>query len=174
MNRSELEEQTKSNFLDHFQSSLDVEQFFVEMWGQIRWSDWTEAPRGTWMQIDILMPSTRVCFLRLSEVILLSPGLICRQTSCKYTRKILLEQSYSSTIGSSYDVSVSTGVNIGVVTAGITRTFGISYDHTWSHGSSTGAYYEFELTNGQQCIPSMVHVELECDIESRDVYYDTF
>lgn len=173
-NTSSLEEHTRREFLNKFASSLGVRDFFVEMWGQIWWEAWTGAPRGTWMQIDIMVPITRVCRPRISRVQELSPGIICQQSSCKFTKTMTLERRYDSTVGFSYSVTAGGGLDIKVINAGITRTFGFEYTHTWSHGSSTGASYEFDLVRGEQCIPSMVHVEMECDIEANMVYYDTF
>ena len=80
---------------------------------------------------------------------------------------------YQSSLGFSIGTSFTGETNAGFIKASVSMAYEASYEKTWTKGESKITRYTFKLKEGDTFMPSMVHVDLECDAMSDVVYLDT-
>ena len=170
---SELYDAINRTYLANLPLKMNVSQTLSNVTGVAQGTvdyDW-----GISKLIDIQFPLMNSCRPKASKLHRVAPGLICKDApSCQTTHQVSLEESYESTLGFKIGATITGETDFKVVKASISMTFEASYEQKWSRGSSKSNSYTFNLQNGQTCTPSMVHVNLECDVMSDIIYYDTF
>ena len=115
------------------------------------------------------------CRPKISSVVPLYKGIYCDpdQISCALEVTFSTTDTYQSSEGFSFSATVSAEADFVFAKASASTTIGTSYDYTWGREDGTSDSYTFNLNPGGYCIPSMVHIELECDTAAHKIYYDT-
>ena len=136
---------------------------------------YTKYPNYDVRQIDIVTPLMNTCKPKVSSVVPLTTGIDCPEDgdSCTFSRELTSTDTYESSFGFGFSATVSAEADFIFAKASASATFDSTYSYTWGHEDSTSDTYTFNLKPGEYCIPSMVHVELECDTTSYRVFYDT-
>lgn len=126
-------------------------------------------------QIDISAPLMDTCRPKVSGIKALAEGIYCdsSQPSCSQTVKFVTTDTYQSSLGFSFSTTISAEADFVFAKASISSTYGMSYDYTWGRQDQFEKSYTFNLGPATYCTPSMVHIELECDLAAHSVYYDT-
>ncbi|KAK0099522.1 hypothetical protein ONS96_008359 [Cadophora gregata f. sp. sojae] len=166
--KEELENAVKSSYLDKFPSTLDP------VWFSTGISATRKRTSDGYNEYDVQIPNLGTCHPRLSSVVPIAEGIFCSSTStgCSYARQVTLSQTYSTTAGLKVGASVTVGGSW-IVSVEMSITTEASWEETWSSGSSESNTYTFNLAPGGSCIPSMIHVELECDVAQGTYWHDT-
>ncbi|KLJ05724.1 hypothetical protein EMPG_10814 [Blastomyces silverae] len=118
--------------------------------------------------LNISYPRIRTCKPVLSDVIGLEKTIVCgKGQACKVSRTVTLADTYNNTAG--FKIGGSVGADIGVgegFTVKVSGTYQTNFQETWARADgTTTTTYEFSLKENSSCTPSMVHVDLLCDIE---------
>lgn len=103
----------------------------------------------------------------------LGEGISCPSNSakeCTYTRSVTLSSSYSNKVGVKIAVKTSWSAGQLFASASLDVSAETSYEHTWTDTSTVGNQYTFHIKPGNFCVPSEIHVDLECDV-IRTVYW---
>ncbi|KAG8526114.1 uncharacterized protein KY384_000107 [Bacidia gigantensis] len=172
INESKLVDAVRSQYLAKYPSEMKASQHLVHVTGtqqnRINYG-WGDA-----RMIDIQFPLMGTCKPKVSKSKEVAEGIYCGQEAgCQVTRQVTLTDGYESTLGFGISTTISAETDIVFVKASIATTYEFSYEYKWSHSESSTNSYTFNLLKGEYCTPSMVHLNLECDVASDIVFYDT-
>lgn len=176
VSRNELVDDVTQDFLGPLPGQLDISTYEPNITGQVYWSH-TWPAGGDVVQLDIMVPLMSNCRPSVYGPVQLAEGLHCGRddrSRCRYIRTFTITETYTNTIGFSIGVTAEVSAGHGPVSASVSTSFESRWEHEWSRSDSTSNHYEFELDRGERCIPSMAHVDLECDVVADPVYYDTW
>ncbi|KAL2362670.1 hypothetical protein RJZ56_004416 [Blastomyces dermatitidis] len=124
--------------------------------------------------LDITYPRIMTCKPVLSDVIGLEKTIVCgKGQACKISRTVTFLDTYTNSVG--WKIGGSVGADIGVgegFTVKVSGTYEKNYQETWARADGTTTTYEFSLKENSSCTPSMVHVDLLCDIEEAIYKFD--
>lgn len=131
---------------------------------------------GFYIGVDITSPKMDTCKKIISKVQRLATGLHCtKEAGCSEAHTIAVESTYSVTNGFRLGATLTAGVGVeGVAHVEMSVTTESSYEAQWSRAQSTSDTYTFNLKNGEVCTPSMVHVDLECEVTAGTYQWDTW
>ncbi|OAX80500.1 hypothetical protein ACJ72_05167 [Emergomyces africanus] len=124
--------------------------------------------------LDITYPRITTCKPVLSNVVKLDKTIVCgKGQACKVSRTVTILDTYTNSVG--WKIGGSVGGDIGVgegFTVKVTGTYEKNYQETWASASGSSTTYEFNLKENTRCTPSMVHVDLLCDLEEGKYKFD--
>ncbi|EER45570.1 conserved hypothetical protein [Histoplasma capsulatum var. duboisii H88] len=124
--------------------------------------------------LDITYPRITSCQPVLSDVIGVEKTIVCGNgQGCKVSRSVTLVDTYTNSVG--WKIGGSVGADIGAgegFTIKVSGTYERNYQETWARADGTTTTYEFTLKENTSCTPSMVHVDLLCDIEEATYKFD--
>lgn len=156
-------------YLDTMPSNLEITTERNNLTGKRVWQ------QGEYIHVDINFPKLDTCVPVLSDVVPVALGIFCTTSGgCSVTRQVTLTQSYQSTFGVAISTSLTVGVSAGFVSAEVSHSFGAHFEHSWSRGQEETNTYTFNLAQGEHCVPSMAHVDLECDVAGDKIIWDTW
>ena len=169
----DLQHVVKESYYDPLPGTIDALQHSIKITGILNKT--YVFGDSLWSSIDITTPLMNTCTPVISNVRPLAEGQYCPedQESCSNTLEFTTTDSYQSALGFSFSASVEVDVDVLIASTSVTTTFEASYEYTWSHGNTSSKSYTFNLKPGQYCTPSMVHVDLQCDVRSNDIFFDT-
>ncbi|OJD26507.1 hypothetical protein ACJ73_02102 [Blastomyces percursus] len=124
--------------------------------------------------LDFTYPRITTCRVVISDVIGMEKAIVCgKEQACKISRTVTLLDPYTNSVG--WKISGLVGADIGAgegFTVKASGTYEKNYQETWARADGT-ITYEFSLKANSSCTPSMVHVDLLCDIEEAMDKFDT-
>ncbi|PGH13676.1 hypothetical protein AJ79_03525 [Helicocarpus griseus UAMH5409] len=124
--------------------------------------------------LDITYPRITTCEPVLSNVVKLDGPISCAEgQGCKVTKTMTLSDTYTNSVG--WKVNGSAGADIGVDMGFRVEVSGTSeknYQETWARAEKATTTYEFTLNGNTECTPSMVHVDLLCNVEESKYKFD--
>ncbi|KAL2073811.1 hypothetical protein VTL71DRAFT_11137 [Oculimacula yallundae] len=106
----------------------------------------------------------------IAEGIMCSPGL----QACQFTHEVSLTQTYSTSNGVKTTVTATAGIDVSFFSASLSLSREFSWEENFSDEKSTTNRYTFDLKPGTSCRPSMIHVELDCEIEKNTYWLDAY
>ncbi|KAL9609608.1 MAG: hypothetical protein Q9167_005632 [Letrouitia subvulpina] len=171
--RDDFLELAKSLYLDPLPDDPDVYQHYlntsyrVYYYGKI-------GLVGDVAQVNIAIPWINKCRPRIRGVKDLWPRLVCTTETCSLEVTFAVTRDYQATEGFRIETTLGAGVEAKGVSASMSTTTGREWTKTWSFGGSSSVTYTWNLNQGEQCVPSMANVELECEADFDTVYYDTY
>lgn len=105
----------------------------------------------------------------------LAQGIACGGgNGCSFTVRLAVTQTYQTTEGLRIETTVSVGASGKGFEASVSTTRERSWEQSWSRSEGAEVEYRFDLAPNQRCIPSMAHVELECDVDFDTAHYDSY
>jgi hypothetical protein len=139
--------------------------------------EWRSDSTGSQRHFNIAAPNITGCVPVLSPVEPLHAGIFCPAEApekCEMKVVLTLSQEYASTVGMALSTTISSSFSVGTVDLETSITTEKTYEETWTVGSSSSAEYVFPVAPGGYCVPSMVHVDLECELPRDTVWFDTW
>ncbi|OJD18805.1 hypothetical protein AJ78_01212 [Emergomyces pasteurianus Ep9510] len=124
--------------------------------------------------LDITYSRFTTCQPVLSRVRKLDQSISCnKDQACKVSKTLTLLDTYTNSVG--WKIGGSVGADIGIgdgFTVKVSGTYEKNYQETWASASGTSTTYEFSIKENSRCTPSMVHVDLLCDLEEAKYKFD--
>ncbi|KAL8743663.1 MAG: hypothetical protein Q9190_004007 [Brigantiaea leucoxantha] len=126
--------------------------------------------------VDIVSPKMDTCKPVMSDLQRLAPGIYCGQSNgCEQAHTISVQSSYSTTAGFKMGASLTAGGGIeGIAKVEMTVSYETSFEAQWARAQSKSDTYTFKLQKGEYCVPSMFHVDLECETTTGTFAWDTW
>ena len=127
--------------------------------------------------VNIEFPLLNTCRPKLSPVKAFGGlGETCDDAKVSCNREVELTNygSYSAELGFTVGTSFAAETNAGLIKASVTSTFEASWTKTTTTGHSETHKYSFTLKPNTSCQPSLITLELECDVGQDTVFLDTF
>lgn len=137
---------------------------------------WKDLGKGTdYAWVDVLFPLTDTCRPVITKKIPLAEGLLCSEAqTCTQSTTITTTQSYESQFGLSISSTIGIEANEIFAKETFSVTLGASFSYTWGTQNQFSKSYTFNIGPGQFCVPSMIHLELECDMMGYTVHWDSY
>lgn len=82
----------------------------------------------------------------------------------QFARQMTLEQTYYTETGVEAGVTVTAGFQGLFWTGSVEFSLAVSWKESFSSTTSTSDTYTFNLNPGTSCVPTMIHVDLDCDV----------
>lgn len=124
-------------------------------------------------QITIRKPTFDQCKPKISGVTQVASGLYCdsKNTACSISRTVTIRDSYGATSGYEVGTSITMGGSF-FVSVSLSASYTESYTSSWEHAQESSNTYTFTLGPGESCIPSMMHVDLLCEYQPDEWWWD--
>ena len=137
---------------------------------------WGKSRRLSWyFRVDVRVPWITTCKPVIRGTKRLAQGITCGGISaCSFTIRFAVTETYQTTEGLRIETAVSGGASGRIFSASVSTTTARSWEQSWSRSESSEVEYRFHLAPNQRYIPSMAHVELECDIDFDTAHYDSY
>jgi hypothetical protein len=166
----------KEDYLDPMNATYEVKELARSLIAsKLVWRD------GQQRHYDISTPDLRTCAPVLSSVTAIGPALYCPSTSaepCGQKTTLSLRQEYAATEGFELSTTIKGGGGVdgklGFISVEVSVTASTYWSKTWTYGKETSFEYTFSVAPGDSCTPSVVHVDLECDMVGDRVFFDTW
>ena len=171
--KNELTERAKK-LLTRYPESMNVTQSFTNVTGILNSREYLGW--GEIKLVNIEFPLLNTCRPKLSPVKAFGLGLACsdRELFCLREVEISNYGTYSAELGFKVGMSFAAETNAGLIKASVTSTYEASWTTTKTTGHSQTDKYSFTLKQNTTCQPSLVSLELECDVGQDTVFFDTF
>ncbi|KAL5329505.1 hypothetical protein ACEPPN_003019 [Leptodophora sp. 'Broadleaf-Isolate-01'] len=188
----EIQEHVTKDFLAKFPDTITFDEIKSGFWSQKnKQSKW-----GKYFEVDVKVPSLVSCKPRVSEfskfyddeyedahVLHCYPRDSDDGKTCLQNFKAPLKQSYEAqefvaiaTVGDGEnEVSFKAETTYDWIPS-FNNAFDpsmSSWDFTWTSDADPSEGFKFELDAGSSCMPGMMHVELDCSVETRLYWWDT-
>ncbi|MDI1487090.1 MAG: hypothetical protein OHK93_006358 [Ramalina farinacea] len=170
--KNELTERAKK-LLTRYPQSMNVTQSFTNVTGILNSREYLGW--GEIKLVNVEFPLLSTCRPKLSPVKAYGRGLICgkNEISCLRETELSNYGTYSAELGFKVGMSFAAETNAGLIKASVTSTFEASWTTTSTTGHSQTDKYSFTLKPDTSCQPSLVSLELECDVGQDTVFFDT-
>ena len=174
MTRNELIAIVQKDYADPLPIEIYVRQVLEGVHGVLNW--WGKSAPLSWLfEVNVRVPWMASCKPVIRGVKRLAQGISCPGgTGCSVAVTFRVAESYQITQGLQIETSVGFGVGYKGVEASVSSSIARSWEKTWSNSNETEVQYTWHLGPSQRCIPSMAHVELECDVDYETVWYDSY
>ena len=171
-----LIELVQKDYADRIPLEVHVRQIMENIIGTIY--EWDRYITLSWIfYVDIRVPWMTTCKPVIRDVTHLAQGIVCPNqtvTGCSQSTTFRVVETYQSTEFLRIETTFSVGAGYGGVDASISTTREQYWEQVWGRTDETEVTYRFDLEPGARCIPSMAHVELECDVNYDTVWYDSY
>lgn len=140
----------------------------MDSWGKSK-------PLSWYFRVDVRVPWMTTCKPIIQGTKRLAQGIVCGGGGgCSFAIKFAVSETYQTTEGLRIETTVSAGASGKGFEASVSSTREPSWEQSWSRSKGSEVEYTFDLGPNQRCIPSMAHVELECDVDFDTAHYDSY
>ena len=171
-----LIELVRKDFADRIPLDVHVRQIMENVIGIL--DKWDRYITLSWLfYVDIRVPWMTTCKPVIRGVNHLAQGIVCPNgtaTGCSQITRFRVTETYQSTEFLRIETTFSVGAGYGGVDASIFTTREQYWEKVWGRTDETEVEYRWDLEPGARCVPSMAHVELECDANFDTVWYDSY
>ena len=165
----------QKDYADRIPVEVYVRQIMDNVIGSLY--DWGKSAPLSWLfYVDVRVPWMTTCKPVIRGVTHLAPGIVCPgpTNGCSQTTRFKVAETYQATEGLRIETTFSVGAGYGGVDASISATRERYWEKTWGRIDETEVEYTWNLHPNTRCIPSMAHLELECQVDFDTTWYDSY
>ncbi|KAI4250071.1 MAG: hypothetical protein L6R40_000243 [Gallowayella cf. fulva] len=140
--------------------------------GELHWHG-KKQPLTDVFQVDVRVPWINTCRPVVRGTKRLHQGIVCGNSPCSIRVSFSVATNYQTTESLRVETTISVGAAYKGIEASVSTTRERFWEKIWGRQDESTVEYEWNLDPGQNCVPSMAHVELECDVDYYTVHYDT-